>query len=106
MAKMKIDRKFKMIAVNPVTGKVYTEENALVLCAKDAAVPAALEAYRNKCVQLKANREHIASIELLLQRVLQFQMDHERRIPDTVGEEIPRCLDLDPKAQKDKRRSK
>jgi len=87
-----IDRKFQILAVNPVNGKTYTEENALLLCAKDAAVPAALEAYRDKCTQLKANTEHIASIELLLQRVVLFQTENECRVPDTVGEEIPRCL--------------
>lgn len=37
-----IDRKFKFVAVNPCNNKVYTEENAIILCAKDQAVVAAL----------------------------------------------------------------
>lgn len=88
-----IDRKFKILAVNPVNGKIYTEEDSFLFCAKDAAVPAGLEAYRDKCVELGANAEHIESIELMLQRVLLRQKTTECRVPDTVGEEIPRCLD-------------
>ncbi len=90
---MIIDRKFKIEAVNPVNGKTYTEETALLLCAKDAAVPAALEAYRDECVKLKANPEHIESIDELIQRVHCYQQDIECRVPDTVGAEIPRCRD-------------
>lgn len=41
-----IDRKFKIQAVNPVNGNAYTEADALLLCAKDKAVPAALRAYK------------------------------------------------------------
>lgn len=88
-----IDRKFKILAVNPVTDKRYTEANSLLLCAKDAAVPAALNAYLDECVRIGANREHIESIALLLERVLDFQIAAGGgRVPDTVGAEIPQCL--------------
>ncbi len=90
---MKIDRKFRLLAINPVTGKHYSEQDAIVLCAKDAAVPAALEAYRDKCIELGANIEHIHSVELMLRRVLDFQKKRGGgRTPDTVGREIPRCI--------------
>ena len=88
-----IDRKFQIQAVNPVTGKKYTEADSLLLCAKDAAVPAALQTYKYKCIELGANPEHITSIELLIERVLCFQEDQGGgRVPDTIGAEIPRCL--------------
>lgn len=88
-----IDRKFKILAVNPVNGKTYTEDTALLLCAKDAAVPAALLAYRTACIELGANQEHIDSITLLHERVCIFQrMAGGGRTPDTIGAEIPRCL--------------
>lgn len=90
-----IDRKFKILAVNPVNGKVYDESNSLLLCAKDAAVPAALEAYRDKCIELGAGAVHVESINLLISRVMGFQAEMpngEGRVPDTVGDEIPRCL--------------
>jgi hypothetical protein len=90
----KIDRKFRILAVNPVNGKIYDDSNSILLCAKDAAVPAALKAYRNECVQIGANPEHIESIDLLLERVLDFQAAAGGgRTPDTIGAEIPRCID-------------
>jgi len=88
-----IDRKFRIQATNAVNGKSYTEANALLLCAKDAAVPAALAAYREKCIELGANAEHIESIVRLIERVESFQKHAGGgRVPDTVGDEIQRCL--------------
>lgn len=87
-----IDRKFKILAINPVNKKHYTEEDSFLMCAKDAAVPAALKAYIEKCNEIGVKPEHIASASLLLERVLKYQDDVERRIPDTVGEEIVNCL--------------
>jgi hypothetical protein len=88
-----IDRKFQIFAVNPSNGHEYTEQNSLLLCAKDAAVPAALKAYHDECVRLGANPEHIQSVCLLIERVEKYQAEVEKRIPDTVGSEIPRCID-------------
>ena len=87
-----IDRKFEILAKNPVNGKEYTEENSFLMCAKDAAVPAALMAYRDECERLGANKEHIQSIELMLERVHAYQDLIEKRVPDTIGEEHTRCL--------------
>lgn len=87
-----IDRKFRLLAVNPVTGKIYTEDNAMVFCAKDKAVPAALKAYREECIRYGANPEHLESIGLLIDRVELYQRVVESRVPDTVGDEIPRCI--------------
>jgi hypothetical protein len=88
-----IDRKFKINAVNPVNGKTYTEADSLLLCAKDAAVPQTLAAYAVECMRLGANPEHIRSIRLLHQRVVDFQKEMGGgRVPDTVGAEIPRCI--------------
>lgn len=88
-----IDRKFKLLAVNPVTGKIYTEENAMVFCAKDKALPAALQAYLVECARIGANPDHLKSVGLLIDRVVEYQREIESRVPDTVGDEIPRCID-------------
>ena len=88
-----IDRKFQIKAVNPTNGNTYTEKDSLLLCAKDAAVPAALEAYRGKCIELGANEEHVHSVALLTSRVVEFQRSMGGgRVPDTIGAEIARCL--------------
>lgn len=88
-----IDRKFKISAVNPVNGKRYTEEDGFFMCAKDKAVLPALRAYVQACLELRANREHIKSINLMIKRVEEYQANVECRVPDTVGKEIERCID-------------
>jgi hypothetical protein len=89
----KVDRKFVILAVNPVTGKIYTEADGLFFCAKDAAVPAMLEAYREETRKRGSNPEHVNSIELARQRVIKYQEEMGGgRVADTVGDEIPRCL--------------
>jgi hypothetical protein len=87
-----IDKKFKLLAYNPFTGNSYTQHNALLLCAKDAAVPAALKAYIQACKELNAKEGHIESLEAMLKRVELFQEEVECRIPDTVGKELEHCL--------------
>ena len=83
-----VDRKFKILAVNPITRKHHTEEDSLLLCAKDKAVPAALLAYANECELIGANQEHINSVYLLRKRVLDFQDQLGSKVPDSLGEEI------------------
>ena len=88
-----IDRKFKFVATNPCKGNVYTEENAIVFCAKDEAVPYMLNAYIEKCKALQCGDEHIESIKLLLQRVMIYQNKVEIHLPDTETDcEIERCI--------------
>ena len=88
-----IDRKFKFVATNPCKGNVYTEENAIVFVAKDKAVPRMLEAYIEKCKALRCGSDHIESLELLLERVVRYQIEIESRVPDTETPcEIDRCI--------------
>lgn len=87
-----IDRKFMITAINPINGKTYDSCNAVLLCAKDLAVPAALHAYQAECMRLGANQEHVESMGYLIDRVLDFQREIGGKVPDTIGAEIPRCL--------------
>jgi len=87
-----IDRKFLINAINPINGKQYDSSSAILLCAKDKATPVALHAYQAECMRLGSNQEHIESMGYLIDRVLDFQSEVECRVPDTVGDEIPRCL--------------
>jgi hypothetical protein len=90
---MIIDRKFKFIAVNPCKNTVYTQEDAIVFCAKDKAVPAMLLEYIDRCKYLECGEDHIESMGLLLERVLEFQKNVESRVPDTeLSCEIDRCI--------------
>ena len=81
------------MATNPCKGNVYTEENAIVFLAKDRAVPKMLQAYKDECRAVGCAESHIESVDLLLDRVIEFQTDVESRVPDTEGEcEIDRCI--------------
>ena len=87
-----IDRKYRILAVNPLHVSIHTEKDSLLLLAKDRAVPAALKAYRAECVVIGANPEHIDSIDLLIKRVEEYQAKEGWRVPDTTGAEIDRCI--------------
>lgn len=79
-----IDRKFKILAINPCNGKIYTEKNAMIFCAKDKALIPALQAYAVACHKLGSNQDHIESIRLLIDRVEDYQRYIESRVPDTI----------------------
>lgn len=88
-----IDRKFKFVAVNPANGHVYTEENAMVFVAKDAAMLDTLEFYKNKCKALRCDSNQVKSLELLIKRVSKFQSEKACHIPDISSEEeVDRCI--------------
>jgi hypothetical protein len=90
---MIIDRKFKFVATNPCKGNVYTEANAVLFAAKDKALPHTIREYIKKCKLLRCGKEHIESMELLLERIILFQETDECRIPDTDTDcEIDRCI--------------
>ena len=89
-----IDRKFKIMAVNPCKmSAVYDETNSILFCAHDQAVPYMLKAYRKMCTELGCNAEHLESIDLLRDRILSYQMEVKKKIPDTDTDcEIARCI--------------
>ena len=93
---MNIDRKFRILAVNPCKADhVYTENEGIFFCAHDMAVPTMLRAYYDKCKELGCETEHLESILLLRERVIAYQADNtdKTKIPDTDTEcEIDRCI--------------
>jgi hypothetical protein len=89
-----IDRKFLFLAINPFNRHMYTEKNAMVFCAKDKALPATLNFYREECKRIGAGEDHILSVGLLLDRVMEYQHLVESRVPDTIGVEAEYCLGL------------
>lgn len=89
---MTIDWKYKIQAVNPCSGNTHTEADAVLFLVKDKAVPAMLRAYVLECERLGTNPAHLEAMELLIERVEQYQRDIESKIPDTdLPCEIERC---------------
>lgn len=88
-----IDRKFKFVATNPCKGNAFTEENAIVFLAKDRAVPGMLLDYYDRCEDMGCGADHLESVALLQDRVVEFQKHNESKIPDTETPcEIDRCI--------------
>lgn len=89
-----IDWKYQITAVNPCSGNMHSQHDAILFLAKDKAVPAMIDAYRAECLRLGANPAHIEAIELLNERVLRYQRNIESKVPDTdLPCEIRRCVD-------------
>lgn len=90
---MNIDRKFNITAVNPCKPeRMYTEKDGIFFCAKDAALPAAIEAYKAECIRIGCGQEHIDSVDLMLERVISYQRI-DVKLPDTDTDcEIDRCI--------------
>lgn len=90
---MNIDRKYVINAHNPASGRVHTSEDSVLFLAKDQAFLATLPTYRQKCIELGAAPEHIQSIDLLIERVTEYQRNIEAKVPDThLPLEIERCI--------------
>lgn len=88
-----LDRKFELLAVNPTNGKIYTQANAVVFAAHDAAFPVALSAYIEECKKIGATESQIVGATALLLRVKAFQKKVAKKVPDIVGnDEYERVL--------------
>ena len=88
-----IDRKYKILATNPCSGSVHTEDDAILFLAKDLAVLQMLEKYSEECNILGCDDTHLDSVYQLIKRVEEYQRDHGAEIPDTNTPcEIDRCI--------------
>lgn len=88
-----IDRKYKILAINPVSGGIHTEEDAILFLAKDLALLPMLEAYVEECSLLGCEDTHIESLNLLIERVEAYQKTEPTKVPDTDRPgEINRCI--------------
>ena len=88
-----IDRKYKILAVNPCNGNIRTEADSFLFNADDKGAPAALRAYLDECQKLGCDESHLESIALLIDRVEERQKLTGGKIPDTDTPcEIDRCI--------------
>jgi len=71
---MIIDKKFQVIAFNPISKNEYTENDGVFFPAGDEALPSALLVYIASCRELGADKNLIASATLLRERVIEHQL--------------------------------
>ena len=88
-----IDRKYKIIAFNPCSGNIHTEEDAILFPAQDLAVLPMLETYVEECNLLGCEDSHLESLNLLIGRIEEYQKKVKAKIADTNTPcEIERCI--------------
>jgi hypothetical protein len=79
-----IDRKFRIAALCREHDHAYNEGHAILLLAKDLAVPATLRFYRQECERIGAAPAQLQGIDLLIERVDRYQAanPHVLKVPD------------------------
>ena len=88
-----IDRKYKILAVNPCTGSTHDECDSVLFNARDMFLPRTIAYYHKSCTEGGADKNHILSVEELCKRVEKFQRECGFKMPDTNTEcEIDRCI--------------
>lgn len=70
---MSIDRKFAFTGTSLSSGKLYSEDNAIIFLARDAALPETLMTYLKVCKDKGASVQQLDSIRALYRRVVKFQ---------------------------------
>src|SRR5437867_2498859 len=68
-----IDRKFIILAKCVEHDHAYDDHHAVLLLAKDRAVPATLRFYRQECERIGAAPNQLRGIDLLIERVERYQ---------------------------------
>lgn len=88
-----IDHKYKIVATNPCSGSAHNENDSMLFLAKDKALIPTLQSYRANCILLGCGETHIKSVDLLIQRVKDYQLNQRVEIPGTNTRcEIERCI--------------
>lgn len=75
-----IDRKFTFNAMCCEHGHEHSHMDSMVFLAKDKALPMTLMYYMNRCQELGASTEQLRCIELLIERVEQYQAEHPDKV--------------------------
>lgn len=83
---MAIDKKFRFLAVNPCkAGVIFTEEDGIVLLAKDNACIPTLEFYLEECERIGADEIQLEGVRMLIERVRFWRAKYpgKCKVPDT-----------------------
>lgn len=87
---MKLDAKFYGEVRKVKDDSIVPESEYVVFLAKDNAFAAILPLYRDKCVEIGADAEHVASVDKMIVRLTQWRAEHPDRlkVPDAKGEKL------------------
>lgn len=80
-----IDRNFKILAINPVNKKVYTEKDSMIANVYDLGLIPLLNKYMYECGELCTDVNHIASIDKMIKRVSLYQQNRQSAISNSIA---------------------
>ena len=93
---MATDWKYKILAVNPCSGNIHTEEDAALFLAKDKAFTLAMssgKSYTQALEELGADEAQIQGARKMILRMIEYQEKHGGKVPDLSSDcEIERAV--------------
>lgn len=86
----KLDAKFSGVIFKVKDGSIVPDDEYMVFLAKDNAFPATLSFYRDECIRIGADAEHIAAVERTMARLDLWRAANKTRlkVPDAKGERL------------------
>ena len=90
MKSAKLDAKFSGVIFKVKDGTIVPDDEYMVFLAKDQAFLPTLKFYRDECMRLHADDEHIAAVERTIDRLIKWREDNQSRlkVPDAKGEKL------------------
>ena len=88
--RVKLDAKFYGTIRKVKNDEVVPDDEYMVFLAKDNAFPDTLRFYRDKCIELGCDAEHVQSVNRTLDRLEVWRKDNPSRLkdPDAKGEKL------------------
>lgn len=87
---MKLDLKFYGVIVKAKDNSIVPEDEYMVFLVKDNAFLPTLKFYRQECDRLGADPEHLAAVDLTIERATIWRDNnrHRLKVPDAKGEKL------------------
>lgn len=81
----RLERKYDIQAISRESGVRHDHNDSVLFLAQDKAFLAILPVYRAKCAELGSNDDHLKEIDLLIERIENFQKKnpHRVKVPDS-----------------------
>lgn len=90
MRTRKLDAKFSGVIFKVKDGSIVPDDQYMVFLAKDRAFLPTLMFYREECVRIGADEEHVGAVDRTIARLLAWQTDNADllKVPDAKGEKL------------------
>lgn len=84
----KLDAKFSGVIFKVKDGSIVPDDQYMVFLAKDQAFFNTLKFYREECIRLGADQEHIDAVNRTIDRLITWRLKNNDRlkVPDAKGE--------------------